>query len=546
VIVDLDDDRCLDPGRVGAKAAWLARGRRVGLPVLPGLVLEGRASHEHMRLGAAALGTRGSGGARLAIIEQPLTCSEDLKSRASRLGPTMVARSSTSLEASGEWAGAFTSYLDLSIDDLPRGVVGCWASAFSVAALERFERARLEPGSVALSVLVQPALQSAAGGTARLETDGVVTITGIKGSPAPLLQGWVTGDQARFDEGWLGDQLIEMLGTTTLTAIAGIVRMASELLGATQCEWAVVDGDVWLLQLGAPPLRDPSSIQVLDGALDDPHLIRLARTVVQAPGPLGESWVLPWALGGWPDPEPVVLGSPTEAAREATKLCAQLSAEVWGLPPDSALAAARECISALRGPDPSATVDHLRRLRPPDAGAAGRLLSLVHTVRMAMVDLGAAADAESAWYLTRADVRSVLGGASHPASARVGVGQWEPFVAAITLANGRRHQGTPASSGVGSGPGCRIDDPRHSEPFRPRQVVAAAPPVPGLAPLLWDAAGLVTSSGSPAAHLFESARALGVPAVCGVDLPGGSSEIVAVDGYSGVVALLAMRGGDDG
>ena len=43
-------------------------------------------------------------------------------------------------------------------------------------------------------------------------------------------------------------------------------------------------------------------------------------------------------------------------------------------------------------------------------------------------------------------------------------------------------------------------------------------PVPNLAPLLWDAAGVVTVAGSPAAHLFESARSLNVPAVCSVDL----------------------------
>jgi hypothetical protein len=407
VIVDLDSDRSLDPGRVGAKAAWLARGRRVGLPVLPGLVLEGRASHEHMRLGAAALGTRGSGGARLAIIGEPLTCSEELKALTARLGPTLVARSSTTLEAAGEWSGAFTSYLDLTVEELPRGVVGCWASAFSVAALERFERAGLDPGSVAMSVLIQPALQPAAGGTARVEADGTVSIVGIKGSPAPLLQGWVTGDQARWDDGWVGDQLIEMLGAPTLTSIAANMRMAAELLGATECEWAVVDGEVWLLQLGAPPLRDHSSIQVLEGAFDDPHLIRLARTVVRAPGHLGEAWVLPWALGGWLDPVPAEIESPKEAAKQATDLCSQLSAEVWGLPPDSALEAAGEWIRALRGPNPSAALDQVRRLRPPDAGAGGRLLSLVRTVRMAMVDLGAAADIESAWYLTRDDVGAV-------------------------------------------------------------------------------------------------------------------------------------------
>jgi phosphoenolpyruvate-protein kinase (PTS system EI component) len=75
-------------------------------------------------------------------------------------------------------------------------------------------------------------------------------------------------------------------------------------------------------------------------------------------------------------------------------------------------------------------------------------------------------------------------------------------------------------------------------------VIVASQPIPNLAPLLWDAAGLVTESGSPAAHLFESARALRVPAVCGVSLPPGD-HIVAVDGHAGVVATIPLEGDDD-
>ncbi len=541
MIVDLDDDRSLDPGRVGAKAAWLARGRRVGLPVLPGFVVEGRASIDHMRLGSAALGLRGSGGARLAMTGEPLALHDEIKARASKLGQPLVARSSTILEATGEWSGAFTSYLDLTVEDLPRGVVGCWASAFSVATLERLERAGIEPGSVAMSVIVQPALQPSAGGTARVETDGTITVIGTKGSPAPLLQGWVTGHQARWEDGWVGDELIEMLGATTLTSIARNMRLAGELLGATQCEWAVVDDEVWLLQLGAPPHRVPMPAPALEAELHDPHLIAVAQTVIQAPGPLGEAWILPWALGGLPAPVPVDVASPIEAAREATELCTQLVSEVWELQPELAMEAARAHIRVMRGPEPTAAVAQLRRLRSPNPTTGGRLLWLVGIVRATMVELGAAVDTESAWYLTRDVVGSVLGGGTHAMAARVGIGQWEPFVAAVVLANGRHHGGTPASGGIGAGLGHRMGDSKSTGDFRPRQVATAQQPIQSLAPLLWDAAGLVTGSGSPAAHLFDSARALGVPAVCGLHLPGDGHEILAVDGYAGVVASLALE-----
>ena len=75
-------------------------------------------------------------------------------------------------------------------------------------------------------------------------------------------------------------------------------------------------------------------------------------------------------------------------------------------------------------------------------------------------------------------------------------------------------------------------------------MIVASQPIPNLAPLLWDAAGLVTESGSSAAHLFESARALRVPAVCGVSLPPGE-QIVAVDGHNGIVSTLFLQGHED-
>ncbi|HEX5695836.1 MAG TPA: PEP-utilizing enzyme, partial [Acidimicrobiia bacterium] len=77
-----------------------------------------------------------------------------------------------------------------------------------------------------------------------------------------------------------------------------------------------------------------------------------------------------------------------------------------------------------------------------------------------------------------------------------------------------------------------------------RGIITSPQPIPNLAPLLWDAAGLVTATGSPAAHLFESARALGVPAVCGLELDE-ADQIVAVDGHAGVVATLSLNGDDD-
>ena len=167
--------------------------RHAGLPVLPGLVIDTGDSLGHMRLGGEKLRGRGSGGARLAMTAEPIRFGADLVEHGARLADVLVARSSTIIESSGEWSGAFTSYLDLSPADLPRAVTGCWASAFSVAALERQDAARIEPGSFPMAVLIQPALDPVAGGTASIEEDGSIVVIGVKGSPAALLQGWSTG-----------------------------------------------------------------------------------------------------------------------------------------------------------------------------------------------------------------------------------------------------------------------------------------------------------------------------------------------------------------
>ncbi|MGH8915999.1 MAG: PEP/pyruvate-binding domain-containing protein, partial [Acidimicrobiia bacterium] len=181
MIIDLDTEASRDPDRAGSKAAWLARGQGAGLPVLPGFVVEAAESRFHMSLGAATLAKRGSGGARLAIMEQTLPLADELVDAGARVGPAVVARSSTALESSGEWSGAFTSYVGLVPPELPRAVVGCWASAFSVAALGRLEAAGLEPGSFPMAVVVQRALAPAAGGTARIDDDGAVTVNAVKG-----------------------------------------------------------------------------------------------------------------------------------------------------------------------------------------------------------------------------------------------------------------------------------------------------------------------------------------------------------------------------
>ncbi len=497
-----------------------------------------------MQLGAKGLALRGSGGARMAVTGEPVTFAAALISAGTELGPSLVARSSTSLEASGEWAGAFTSYLNLSPTHLPKAVTGCWAAAFSVAALQRQQAASIQPGSFPMPVLVQSALRPKSGGVAELDSNGTVVVHGVEGSPAPLLQGWVGSHRAHLSGGerqveWVGSDLIELVGTASLDVVAASLHTAQRLFGLNRCEWAV-DGDVWILQLDVttPPTSIATPTRVTERA--DPDLVRIVQTVMRAPGKLGEELILPWALAGLPRAGRSIIDHPLATIDEAKRLSGELTSQVWGLPPNDAIAAARRCMSVLRGSDPSKALERLRDLRPPDADAAANLTSLVQVLRSEMVRLGVVTRADEAWYLSPKAIADLLERGRRPSVPRAGIDRWEPFVASVVLTLGASLEGTPASSGIGAGVHSRIDSAETAASFVSRGVIIADQPVPGLAPLLWDAAGLVTETGSSAAHLFESARSLGIPAVSGVSLPGDSEHIVAVDGYTGLVATIPL------
>jgi phosphoenolpyruvate synthase/pyruvate phosphate dikinase len=389
VIIGLDHPAALDPRRAGAKAAALARASQSGVPVLPGFVVAASASAEHMGMGRAALESRGSGGARLAVSSQPPPAAAQLKGAGENLSSALVVRSSSPIEGEGSWAGAFTSYMGVSPEELPKAVVGCWASAFSVDALDRARRAGIEPGSVPMAVLVQPAINPITSGVAEVGLDGTIRVDAVAGSPAPLLSGWARGAVATCHpgEGWEGAEAIALIGIETLGQLGSILNTARHSHGYNRCEWGVA-GSLWILQLGT----------------------------VAAPLFTAETLLSP-----------------------------------------------------------------------------------------------------------------------HP--GRTGVGN--PLAAAAALLEqGSKTQGMPASPGIGVGIRHHFAAGRKLGP--PGAIITASAAFPDLSQLIWNAAGLVTDLGSPAAHVFEAARSLHVPAVCGVDLGSESDQIVAVNGSTGVVAVVPL------
>jgi hypothetical protein len=227
---------------------------------------------------------------------------------------------------------------------------------------------------------------------------------------------------------------------------------------------------------------------------------------------------------------------------------ARLTAQVWAQRPDEAHALASRTLRELRSAQPSEALDRIAVLPQPDPDGAGELLGLIGALAAAMVERGLITDPGMIWQVDPADAARALEGGPVMRRDRFGFDRWEPFTAGVVSATGRTVLGQPAGPGIGAGRMCRVLDTEDMRRFRPRDVLVSTHPVPNLAPLLWDASAVVTIGGSAGAHLFESARAVGIPAVCGVrieDIIGGDLAdvedefVLAVDGFEGVVAAAA-------
>ena len=530
MLVDLDDQTATDPHVTGAKAAQLARARRLGLPVPPGVVVPVAASRSAVRAAVTDL-ARGSGAARLAALRAGVDADliAELDRRTARLGQPLVVRSSSPLEDAPTWSGAFSSFLDIGAGDLEKALRGCWASAFSVDPLERAEESGVAPDELAMAVLVQSQVTPDAGGLARTGGDGAVTITAVAGSPAPLLSGWARGVEfhvaADDTVGTSGEAVgpvtageAELLPHPTILAVAALARGVRSSLDSDVIEWAVTGSDVHLLQCRTTVPVAPASPVVPTG-LEHPLALRLARLASRHRGAGAERLVLSWACAaGW---EPaavtteVARGSTADLPRAAEQRASRLAAHAWDLPPDQALAAAARTFAEVRGPQPHAALERLADLRPVPARDAAEALALVSAATAGQGGVSAARGRDA----------------------------WEPFLYGVIRAHGRRFDGVAAAAGIGAGVVVGVTNPHSAGITEHRPVLAAPWPLPGLAPLMWGAAGLVTGAGSPAAHLLEVASSLRVPAVvaCPVDgwLHAHADErvIAAVDGAAGAVFL---------
>lgn len=132
-----------------------------------------------------------------------------------------------------------------------------------------------------------------------------------------------------------------------------------------------------------------------------------------------------------------------------------------------------------------------------------------------------------------------------PADDRRTAREWMPVLAAEVRARGQRLRGRPAAPGVAAGRLVRCQPHERAAASSLDAILLVDRPVPGLAPLLFGARGLIARTGGASSHLAEVARSLAVPMVTGCRLPAcgtasqpGATWLAAIDGTTGDVALL--------
>jgi pyruvate,water dikinase len=216
-VLPLDDPMAIAPGRVGAKAATLARLAAAGLPVPAGVCLTDEAYRTQLRAGGADDAARGVAGAdpgqarrqalavRLSFLRAPLDpeIEDTLVAAWAGLTPapgSLVAVRSSALCEDGlgaSFAGQFDTFLGIGDRaDLITAVRACWASLWATRALRYMRAHDADPAGTAMAVLVQRLIEArAAGGALSRTPDGYLEITGTWGLGSAVAQGEVVPDR---------------------------------------------------------------------------------------------------------------------------------------------------------------------------------------------------------------------------------------------------------------------------------------------------------------------------------------------------------------
>lgn len=527
LVLPLDHPAASDVAVSGAKGAGLARAKAAGLPVPDGFVVSPAASLDALALAESQMQARGSGGARMAIIGCDLDAglADAMADAAGGLTEPLIVRSSSVLEGSGEWSGAFTSVPEVRRHEVSKAAKSVWASCYSLEVLERYEGAGIEAPDAPMGLVVQTEITPDFGGAAMAFADSSVRIDAVKGSPRDLMAGWSSGSRAEVSGAEVsGHDALDLMGAEALRAVADLARDVRRELGCNLIEWVVLDSEPLLLQVqwslvseeGAGSFEVPAALGHRF-ALD---FVRLAR---EYPGSWGEELVLGWLPAMRRHLTPLAPSADVgtqELAQDARVLARQLVAQAWGMSADAAEEAHARAMSVLRrmrSDRPNESIEALQALAPVDEELGARLLGMARR----LIEL------------------------TRPAG-RQGLDRWEPVLAGVAALQGEVHTGRGSASGVGAGRLVWVEHSKQTEHVRPRDIIVTQYPLANFSPLLFDAAGIVSLGGAPTAHLFEVARSLTVPAV--VDCPIGGlvrrgPRLGMLDGDAGRVAIIDEAAG---
>jgi phosphohistidine swiveling domain-containing protein len=547
-VVALDSPQGRDPEVVGAKAAGLARARAAGLPVPDTIVVPCTASIPSLTDGQVLAGTRGIHAGRLLVMSQGQDALRALVSEAGRIGPSLAVRSSARTEDDPALAGAFSSLIGVTPEEVPTAVLSVWSSAIRNDGSD-------EPPP--MGVIIQPELHSTYAGSAEVRPDGGVEVVWTDGPAAPLMAGWDRGRTAVY--GADGSTDPDVRTGPEGAAVAAAARLALQVLsdvGDDLIEWAVVGEEVWLLQCRRQARtsprthRDPSVPRAAHADVAeppaDPARLRAVARAARARGPLGERWALPWLVASR-HALPELLGSGSSSDdeprlwRDLRRTSDAITRAVWGVPEGREQELAHALAGGLRAGREMAP--DLVAARAPDEALVSQIAEIAARLTALLRADGRLSARGDVWALPEAAAYGVPTAAADPAGA---ARAWEPELFEAVRHLGVRSRGVGVSDGLGSGVAISARSAALSEgrAMPPRAVLVAEHPLPRYSPLLMNASGLVTHGGSAAAHLVSVARSLGVPVVTGCDLAARGATItglVAVDGSSGEVFALDDR-----
>jgi len=521
LVVSLNHPTACDVAVSGAKGAGLAQAKAAGLPVPDGFVVSPAASLDALLLAESQMESRGTGGARMAIIglELDAALSEAMAVAARCLNEPLIVRSSSILEGSGQWSGAFTSVPEVHRNELSKAAKSVWASCYALEVLERYEAAVIEPCEAPMGLVVQSEIFPDFGGAAVVYADSSVRIDAVAGSPRDLMAGWSSGCRAEVSDGEVsGRDALELMGADALLAVAAMAAEARQKLGFNLIEWVMLDSEPLLLQVQKSLVDGADESFSAPAALGHRFALDFVRMARDYPGSWGEELVLGWlpALRQPPEPvKPATEATAEELAAKAQALARRLLAQAWGEPPEEADAAHAKAMSVLRrmrSDRPNESIDALSSLAPVDPDLAAQLLGM--TSRLLE--------------MTRP-------------SGRQGIDRWEPVLAGVAALQGEICTGRGSASGIGAGRLVWVEHSKQTEHVRPRDIIVTQYPLANFSPLLFDAAGIISVGGAPTAHLFEVARSLTVPAVVdchGVEIVRNGPRLGMLDGDSGRVAIL--------